>query len=140
MASDKSNLDEKLSDAIEKITHLESQLNLNAEKSSEFEQKILEKDKEIQKKGEEMLNKVNELLKKNEEIQQLKIQIEDLKKKLNDEIKFNDKQIKKFKAFEAQMSEAINAKKTIEKIKQLIKVKGFLSDKELEPLLNEIKD
>lgn len=140
LTTDKSKLEEDLNDAIEKITHLESQLNLNIEKTSGFEQIVLDKDKELQKKEEELLNKVKELLNKDETIQDLRIQIEDLKNKLDEEIEYTNKQINKFKMFETQMSETINATKVIEKIKQILELKGFLSDKELESLLDEIGD
>ena len=38
------------------------------------------------------------------------------------------------------MSNAINASKIIDKIKKLIELKGFLSDKEFEQMLNESED
>ena len=84
---------------------------------------------------------------KDEEIQELKNtinlkneEIENLKTKLKDEIKNTDIQIKKLLDFEGQVSQAIKASEVIEKIKKKIELKGFLSDKELEPLLKEIEN
>ena len=77
-------------------------------------------------KDEEILELKNTINHKNEEI-------ENLKTKLKDEIKNTDIQIKKLLDFEVQVSQAIKALEVIEKIKKKIELKGFLSDKELEP-------
>ena len=147
LSSDKSNLEEKLTEAVAKITALENQLNKVTTKSTEIDEKILSKDKEIQNLEEERLQKAKDLLNKEQEIQNLRSkidhkvdEIEILKKKLNEEKEFTDNQIKKYKDFEAQVSKAVISTEIIEKIKKLMELKGFLSDKELESLLNEIKE
>ncbi|MFX1551138.1 MAG: hypothetical protein ACFFB9_12330, partial [Promethearchaeota archaeon] len=115
-------------------------------KSNEMEEKILIKDKEIQNKEKERLEKVKDLLNKDKEIQDLKItinhkdeEIDNLKCKLEEEKKFTDNQIKKFQDFEIQVSKAVLSTQVIEKIKKLMELKGFLSDKELESFLNEME-
>ncbi|KKM62973.1 hypothetical protein LCGC14_1516230, partial [marine sediment metagenome] len=46
-------------------------------------------------------------------------------------------EIKKFSTFEDQLSEANKASIILDKIKELVIVKGFLSDKEFEHLIKE---
>jgi chromosome segregation ATPase len=143
LTSEKSNLEQKLTEAVAKITALENHLNNNTTKSTEIEQKILSKNKEIQTLEEERLKKANELLDKEQEIQKLKSELdnkaeemESLKKKLNEEKQFTGEQIKKYKALETQVSQAVVSNEIIEKVKKLMELKGFLSEKELESLLN----
>jgi chromosome segregation ATPase len=147
LSTDKSSLEEKLTESVAKITALENQLNKFTTKSTEIDEKILTKDKEIQNLEEERLHKVKELLNKEQEIQKLKTEIDHkneeivtLKQKLNEEKEFTDDQIKKYKDFEAQVSKAVLSTEIIEKIKKLMELKGFLSDKELESLLNETEE
>lgn len=144
LRSIKLDLEKKLTDAVAKITNLEKQLIVNVRNSEEMERKILIKEIEIQNKEQEMLNKIKALLKKDEEIQNLKIEITDrdkeielLKEEINNQINKTNVEIKKFSAFEVQLSEANTASIILDKIKELVIVKGFLSDKEFEYLIKE---
>ena len=137
-------IEKKLTEATAKITNLEKQVNVNVRNSEEMERKILIKEIEIQNKEQEMLEKTKGLLKKEEYIKALKIELNRRDEKaevLNEEIKMHknktDNQIKKFNTFEGQMSEVITASNILTKIKITIDLKGFLSDKEFEQLVQE---
>ena len=140
------NLKMKLDESIEKIMTIENQLKGAVESTEVVQSRILIKEKEIQNKEEVMLEKAKESLSKDKDIQNIKNklkqrdkEIEFLKKNLKVEREKMNVQIKKFESFEARMATAINALMVISKIKELIKIKGFVSDKELEPLLEELK-
>ncbi|MHA1931539.1 MAG: hypothetical protein ACW96X_03310, partial [Promethearchaeota archaeon] len=140
----KSDLEKKLVESTEKITVLEGQLNNIAMKFEEIENKILTKEREDQHREEEMLGKAKEILGKEKEIQNSKSiinqrdkEIEFLKKNLEVEKGKTSYQAKRVESIETQMVMAENVFKIITKIKELMGVKGFLSDKELEGLLSE---
>ena len=140
----KSALEKKLAESTEKIIVLEGQLNNIVIKFEEIEQKILAKEKNNLHKEEDMLGKAKEILEKESEIQNIKSiiaqrdkEIEFLKKNLEVEKGKTSYQAKRVESIEAQMIMAENVFKIITKIKELIGVKGFLSDKELEGLLSE---
>jgi uncharacterized protein (DUF3084 family) len=131
-------------ESTEKITVLEGQLNNIAMKFEEIENKILTKEREDQHREEEMLGKAKEILGKEKEIQNSKSiinqrdkEIEFLKKNLEVEKGKTSYQAKRVESIETQMVMAENVFKIITKIKELMGVKGFLSDKELEGLLSE---
>ncbi|MHA2399446.1 MAG: hypothetical protein ACXADU_11235 [Promethearchaeota archaeon] len=141
-----SDLKTKLNGSMEKILTLENQLKAATTNTEQFESKILVKEKEIQIKEEEMLKKAKESLVKDKDIQNIKSKLEQrdkeiefLQKNLKVEREKMNVQIKKSESFEAKMATAINALRVIARIKELMHVKGFLSDKELEPLLDEIE-
>ncbi|MFW9825210.1 MAG: hypothetical protein ACFFE4_19875, partial [Candidatus Thorarchaeota archaeon] len=140
-------LEEKLTEANDKITALEGQLHKVVSKFEEIEQRILEKEKEDQSREEESLSKTKEILEKEQAIQKHKTiieqrdkEIEFLKKNLEVEKGKTAYQIKRIESIEAQIIMAENVLKIITKIKELIGVKGFLSDKELESILVEIEE
>jgi len=146
LKSIKLDLEKKLDDAIEKIAILEKKVNVNTEKAADQEQKLLKKHKELQEKEEELLRKNKEVLNKNDEIKQIKEKLDDknrefenLKKDFKEQTKNTEVQIKKFKDFESKMNKTQSAQKIIEKIIDLLKVKGFLSDKEFEKLTEEFE-
>ncbi len=132
---------------MEKITVLEGQLNNIVIKFEEVEHKILTKEKDNQQRDEFMLGKAKELLGKEKEIQNFKTiieqrdkEIEFLKKNLEVEKGKTSYQMKRVESIEAQIIMAENVLKIITKIKDSIGIKGFLSDKELESILIEIKE
>ena len=133
-----------MAESTEKITVLEGQFKNIVIKFEEIEQKILTKVKDDQYKEEELLSKVTEILEKEKEIQNYKTiieqrnkEIEFLKKNLEVEKGKTSYQMKRVESVEAQFIMAENVFKIITKIKDLIGIKGFLSDKELEGLLSE---
>ncbi len=142
----KSDLEEKLNESTKKITTLESQLKLAVKKSEEVEQKILRKGKEIQTKEEDLLGKAKDLLDKEKEIQNLKSllgqrdkEIEFLKKNLEVEKGKTSYQIKRVESIEAQIAKSEKILSLIKQIKELLDVKGFLSDKEFEEIYSTIQ-
>ena len=143
----KSDLEKQRDENIKKITTLEGQLKTNAKNSEEFGEKIVIKERQLQTKEEEMLNKTKDLLTKEKEIQNMNSlldqrnkEIDFLKKNLEVEKGKTSYQIKRVESIEAQIAKSESILSIIKKIKDLIDVKGFLSDKEFEPLLNEIID
>ncbi len=105
------------------------------------------KEKDDQFREEEILNKTNVILKKEKQIQNVKTTIEQrdkeiefLKKNLEVEKGKTSYQMKRVESIEAQIIMAENVLRIITKIKDSISVKGFLSDKDLESYLTEIKD
>ena len=143
----KSELEKKLAESTEKIIVLEGQLNNIVTKFEEIERKILAKEKENQHREEEMLGKAKELLEKEKGIQNYKSiieqrdkEIEFLKKNLEVEKGKTSYQMKRVESIEAQIIMAENVLKIITKIKDSIGIKGFLSDKDLESFLTEIKE
>lgn len=142
----KSDLEEKLNASTKKITTLESQLKLAVKNSEEVEQKILRKEKEIQTKEGDMLSKAKDLLDKEKIIQnsnsllgQRDKEIEFLKKNLEVEKGKTSYQIKRIESIEAQIAKSENIFGLIKKIKDLLDVKGFLSDKEFEEIYASIQ-
>ena len=94
-----------------------------------------------------MLGKAKELLEKEKGIQNYKSiieqrdkEIEFLKKNLEVEKGKTSYQMKRVESIEAQIIMAENVLKIITKIKDSIGIKGFLSDKDLESFLTEIKE
>ncbi len=147
LSAAKSELEKKLAEGTQKITTLESQLSHITMKFEEIGQKILTKEKDDQYKEEEMLRKAKKRLKQEKEIQNIKTiidqrdkEIEFLKKNLQVEKGKTSYQMKRVESIEAQIIMAENVLKIITKIKDSIGIKGFLSDKELESILIEIKE
>jgi chromosome segregation ATPase len=147
LSAAKSELEKKLAEATEKITVLEGQLNNIVIKFEKVEHKILTKEKDNQHREEVMLGKAKVLLEKEKEIQNFKTiieqrnkEIEFLKKNLEVEKGKTSYQMKRVESIEAQIIMAENVLKIITKIKDSIGIKGFLSDKELESILIEIKE
>jgi len=143
----KSELEKKLAESTGKIIVLEGQLNNIVTKFEEIERKILVKEKENQHREEEMLGKAKKLLEKEKGIQNYKSiieqrdkEIEFLKKNLEVEKGKTSYQMKRVESIEAQIIMAENVLKIITKIKDSIGIKGFLSDKDLESFLTEIKE
>ena len=163
LTKDKSALEEKLSktekelnEAKSKIAELDSTLNVSSEHSSEFAQEVAEKDEKIKNLEEELKKQTrgyesikthydNIVQEKDKEIENLKNEnkeVESLKKKLKESESYLEVKIKgvnklhdDIKVLEDKLAEAEKAPKILEKIKGSMKLKGFLSDRELDDLL-----
>jgi len=128
-----------------KIAELEPKISEKDKIKADLESKISEKEKEIESLKAELEPKIAE---KEKEIESLKAELEpkisvkdteiaslknDLEVKVNQINELNDK----ISSFDAQISDAEGAPNVIEQIKELMKTKGFLSDREFEDLLKQ---
>ncbi len=162
LSKDKSTLREKFSetekeliDAKNKIAKLEGTLNVSSEQSSEFTQEVAEKEERIKNLEEELKRQTrgyesiktyydNKVKEKDKEIENLKNkneEIENFKKKLKESEAYIELKVKavnnlhdNIKVLEDKLAEAEKIPKILEKIKNSVKLKGFLSEKELDDL------
>jgi len=104
---------------------LESELKFTSEKANEMEQNLKFKEKAIE-------NHKNDLERRKKEFD-----------KLNEVVKLNQKDsdvlIEKIKSLEVKLSEIKASPKVLERIKEILSVKGFLSDRELSDLEKEFE-
>ena len=112
-------------EANDTIANLRNELKFTTEKANEMVQTIKFKEKAIE-------NHKNDLEKRKKEID-----------KLNKLVKLNqnetDEFIDKIKALEVKLFKIKSTPKVIERIKEMMVHKGFLSDKELEAIFKEFE-
>ena len=151
-----SKTEEELNEAKKEIVELESTLNVSSEQSSEFAQKVAEKDEKIKTLEEELKKQTrgyesikihygNLIQEKDREIENLRNEnkeFESLKKKLKESESYLEVKIKgvnklhdDIKILEEKLAKTEKAPKILEKIKESMKLKGFISDRELDDLL-----
>lgn len=116
-----SELKKQLSEANASIIQLQQEFKFSTEKTNEMEQAVRFKDKMIETQR-------DDLRKRNGEIDRLKDQIA-----INQNE--NDKFIEKIKSLERQLAEVESAPEILEKIRESMMHKGFLSDKEFEKIM-----
>jgi exonuclease SbcC len=116
-------LEIKVKEANDAFSNLKSELNFTIEKANEMEQTLKFKEKAIE-------NHKKDLEKRKKDI--------DI---LNEVVKLNQKEtdelIGKIKSLEAKLSEVRSTPKVLERIKEMMVHKGFLSDRELDDIFKE---
>ena len=112
-------------EANDTIANLRSELKFTTVKANEMVQTIKFKEKAIE-------NHKNDLEKRKKEID-----------KLNELVKLNqnetDEFIDKIKSLEAKLLKVKSTPKVLERIKEILKIKGFLSDREFDEVIKEFE-
>jgi len=112
-------------EANDTIANLRSELKFTTEKANEMVQTIKFKEKAIE-------NHKSDLEKRKKEID-----------KLNKLVKLNqnetDEFIDKIKALEVKLLKIKSTPKVLERIKEILKIKGFLSDREFDEVIKEFE-
>jgi chromosome segregation ATPase len=111
--------------AKENIEILESELRFSTEKAADMEQKLKFKDKEIENNKTDMKNR--------------KIEIDILNGKIKENREETEEFIKKIKSLETQLSEVKASPIILERIREVMMHKGFLSDREFEKIYAEFE-
>ena len=111
--------------ANENIERLESEWRFSSEKAADMEQKLTFKDKEIENHKTDMEKRKNEINILNGKIKENREETEEL--------------IKKIKSLETQLSEVKASPIILERIRDVMRHKGFLTDKELDLIFKEFE-
>jgi len=114
-----------LKEANNTITNLERELKFISEKNNEMEQSMKFKDKQIENSKEEMLEKKKEIENLNENIK--------IKQKETEEL------IKKINSLESRLTEVKATPKILDRIRDTMVHKGFISDRELDNIFKEFE-
>ncbi len=109
----------------ENIGKLESELRFSTEKAADMEQKLKFKDKEIENNKTDMEKRKNEVDILNGKIKENREETEEL--------------IKKIKSLETQLLEVKASPIILERIRDTMMHKGFLSDRELSEIFKEFE-
>ncbi len=104
---------------------LERELKFTRDKKEELEQKIIFKEK--------IINNHKDDLEKREK------EFKDLREKSSRNLHETEELVKKIETLERQLKEVESSPKILEKIREKMVHKGFLSDKELEQIIDEFE-
>jgi len=107
------------------IERLESELRFSTEKATDMEQKLKFKDKEIENNKTDMEKRKNEIDILNGKVKANREETEEL--------------IEKIKTLETQLSEVKASPIILERIREVMMHKGFLTDKELDLIFKEFE-
>jgi len=118
-------LESKLKEANDTIIKIESELKFTIEKNAEMEQSIKFKDRTIENYKEDSVKRRKEIDNLNEIIKENQIDTEEL--------------IKKMTSLESKLTEMRASPKILEKIRDTMVHKGFITDRELENIFKEFE-
>ena len=118
-------LELKLKEANDTITNLENELKFTSEKNLEMAQSIKFKDKQIENNKEDLVKRKEEIDALNENNKTTQRETEEL--------------IKKIKSLESKLTEVRSSPKILERIRDTMVHKGFISDRELDNIFKEFE-
>ncbi len=137
LSSTKSDLEEKLSNVNKEIDELKTKFNSSEEENKKLNQIILDKKNEneiVKSDLDKALNNEKEMIQqiaeKNKEIDNLQNDLVAIRIKCDD-------RLNEINEFKTNIAKYQSLTKIIEDIREVMKVKGFLSDRELDQLLNK---
>ncbi|NVM18149.1 MAG: hypothetical protein HWN80_10565 [Candidatus Lokiarchaeota archaeon] len=118
-------LELKLMEANNTIANLEGELKFTSEKNNEMEQSIKFKDKQIENSKEEIIKRKKEIdiLTENNKANQ----------------KETEELIKKLNSLESKLTEVRTSPKILERIRETLVHKGFITDREIDNIFKEFE-
>ena len=145
------NLKKMLRESETKVTEVDDKFDNSSKQASKFEKTIKDNEKEISKLEGDLNKRSEELSNLKDELKSLKIdtklkdkefkekdrEIESLKSNLETKMDLINVQNDKFEKLDALLGQTKEMPRLIKQINKMMKIKGFISDKELEKLMED---